>query len=107
MKRGDIYWVNFEPGRAPEFGKVRPAVIVSNSEQNAILPTVAVLPLSSKPPEIWPLRVKVSLPAGIRSFAVVPGIRQVSKARLARRIGTMREKEQASLDQALTLYLSD
>ncbi len=49
-EEGDIYWVNFEPVTAPEFGKIRPGVIVSNSEQNAILPTVAVLPLSSKPP---------------------------------------------------------
>ena len=34
MKRGTIAWINLEPGSPPEFGKTRPALIVSNSSQN-------------------------------------------------------------------------
>lgn len=107
MKRGDIYWVNFEPSSPPEFGKIRPALIISNSEQNTLLPTVVVLPLSSKPPEIWPLRVKVSFGGSRRSFAVIPGIRQVNKARLVRPIGPSREKDLKSVSEAVSLYLGE
>src|SRR3990172_2093101 len=82
MKRGSIYWVNLEAGSPPEFGKVRPGLIVSNSDQNSILKSVVILPLSTQSPEIWPLRLEIQMPKGKSSFVVIPGIRQVSKTRL-------------------------
>lgn len=105
MNRGAVYWINLEPSTPPEFGKVRPAVIISNATYNSRLESVVVLPLSTKAPEIWPLRVAVSLPGAKRSYAVVPGIRQVSKARLYERMGDLKEKDIARLDSALEIYL--
>ena len=107
MKRGTIYWVNLEPTEPPEFGKVRPALLVSNSEQNAILPTIVVVPLSSRPPEIWPLRLEIPIPKGKKSFVVLPGIRQVHKGRLCEMIGTVPPGFLQKLDEALRAYLSD
>lgn len=109
MNRADLYWVNLEPATPPEFGKLRPALIVSNSEQNTILSTVVVLPISSQPPEIWPLRLALPKRIGnIRtSFAVIPGIRQVSKARLYERIGQAPLAFLKELDAALQAYLQD
>lgn len=107
MKRGDLYWINFEPSSPPEFGKIRPAIVISNSEQNAELPTIVVIPLSSKPPEIWPLRVKISLPKRKKSYAVVPGIRHVNKTRLTRKIGSIDQKELDLLETAVQIYLSE
>lgn len=106
MKRGLIYWVNLEPAAPPEFGKIRPALIVSNSEQNNLLPSVVVIPLSSKAPEIWPLRLAIALPNGKPSFAILPGIRQVNKARLHDMIGMATETFLQNLDKALSLYLN-
>jgi mRNA interferase MazF len=37
MKRGDIWWVNFEPAVGGEVHKERPAVIVSNDTANKYL----------------------------------------------------------------------
>jgi mRNA interferase MazF len=107
MKRGEVYWVNLEPAAPPEFGKTRPAVIVSNTEQNQILSSVVVVPLSTQPPEIWPLRVTVELPGNKSSFAVLPGIRQVNKQRLLQRIGSASARSRRSLDDALAAYLND
>ena len=107
MKRGAIYWVNLEPTVPPELGKVRPGLIISNSEQNARLPTVVILPLSSQPPEIWPLRLRFQMPKGKESFVIVPGIRQVNKKRLQGMISLVPLSFLAKVDYALQAYLSD
>ena len=75
MRRGAIYWINLGPTSPPEFGKLRPGLIVSNSIQNDILDSVVVVPLSTTPGEIWPLRLKVTGFPGRDSFAVLPGLR--------------------------------
>ena len=91
MKRGSLCWVNLGPSNPPEFGKLRPGIVISNTEQNSRLPTVVVLPLSSRAPEIWPLRLGFKMPDGKESFVVVPGIRQVDKSRLQEMIGSVSE----------------
>jgi mRNA-degrading endonuclease toxin of MazEF toxin-antitoxin module len=106
MRRGSLYWINLEPASPPELGKVRPAIVVSNSLYNERLESVVVVPLSTRAPEIWPLRLPVAAPGRKASFAVVPGIRQVSKARLQERIGQATAGEIARLTEAIALYLS-
>ena len=105
MNRGSVFWINLEPTTPPELGKLRSATVASNATCNARLDSLVVVPLSTKAPEIWPLRVGVAVPRGKRSFAVVPGIRQVSKARLHERIGDLAPDELARVDEALTVYL--
>ena len=107
MKRGSLYWVNLEPSSPPEFGKIRPAVIISNSEHNIRLPTVVMIPLSTQKPEIWPLRVSVKSALGKEAFAVIPGIRQVNKTRLQEMIGLLPVSLLDKLDEAVSAYLSD
>lgn len=107
LKRGSLYWVNLEPSEPPEFGKMRPGIVVSNSDQNLSLPTVVIVPVSSQAPEIWPLRLKFKGRKGRDSFAVIPGIRQVHKKRLHQMIGMVESNLLERLDEALKIYLSD
>lgn len=107
MKRGTICWVNLEPAFPPEMGKIRPAMIVSNSDQNLFLHSVVVIPLSSQPGEIWPLRLRLEMPDGKISFAVLPGIRQVSKMRLQEVVGIARPGDMERIGNALSCYLND
>lgn len=107
MRRGTICWVNLEPSSPPEFGKMRPALIISNAEQNSRLPTVVILPFSTTPPEIWPLRVACVMPNNKRSFVVIPGIRQVAKRRLHEVIGFLSSDILRRIDEALEMYLKD
>ena len=109
MKRGSIYWINLEPTNPPEFGKVRPGIVISNSEQNIRLPTVVILPISSQAPEIWPLRLGFKIPQGKNkeSFVVIPGIRQVSKARLQEIIGLAPSSFLKKIEEALYVYFRD
>ena len=105
MKRGAVVWVDLSDTTPPEMGKVRPAVIVSGTPHNEVLSTVAVVPTSSLAPEIWPLRLALGQFAGRESFAVVPGIRQVSKRRLRGTLGELSAAKLAQLDECLRTYL--
>ena len=107
MKRGAVVWINLEDATPPELGKTRPGVIVSNSEQNLLLDSVVAVPLSTQPPEIWPLRLKLSLSKQKASYAILPGIRQVKTSRLLDVIDHAPAEFMRSLDRALAAYLSD
>jgi mRNA interferase MazF len=107
MRRGSVYWINLEPAAPPELGKVRPGIIVSNTIQNERLDSVVVVPLSSRAPEIWPLRLHVELRDMKSSYVVIPGIRQVSKTRLHQLIAQTSAALMARIDEALAIYLGD
>ncbi|MDZ4403803.1 type II toxin-antitoxin system PemK/MazF family toxin [Prosthecobacter sp.] len=107
MKRGTVVWVNLSDARPPEMDKVRPAVVLSNSVLNGSLNTLVVVPLSTQPGEIWPLRVKVTAGGRKPSFAVIPGLRQVSKARLLNAIAALTAADLAKIERAVANYLAD
>lgn len=107
MKRGTICWVSLEPVFPPEMGKTHPAIIVSNSDQNLVLQSVVVIPLSSRPGEIWPLRLRLEISPGKTSFAILPGIRQVSKVRIQEVVGIARPTDLERINEALACYLND
>lgn len=107
MKRGAVVWINLEDATPPELGKVRPGIIVSNSEQNLVLPSVVAVPLSTQSPAVWPLRLKVELRGQQTSYAVLPGIRQVKRSRVLDVIGHASAEFMRELDAALQAYLSD
>jgi mRNA interferase MazF len=46
-RRGDVYWVNLDPVIGSEISKTRPAVILSPTDMNAVLPRVIIAPLTS------------------------------------------------------------
>ncbi len=47
VKRGDVYWVNFDPTVGTEIQKTRPALVVSPNDMNAALPRVIIAPITS------------------------------------------------------------
>jgi mRNA interferase MazF len=105
MKRGTMVWVDLSDATPPEMGKIRPAIIVSGDAHNSVLNTVAVVPTSSLPHEIWPLRLDVGTFAGKPSFAIIPGIRQVRKGRLRGELGQLDPNKLRALDECLLAYL--
>lgn len=107
MKRGKVYWIDLEPASGPEIGKVRPGVVVSNSIQNEHLHSLVIVPLSTRAPEIWPLRLEVKATGLKTSYAVIPAIRQVSKARLRGEVGQLPDALMERIGEAIAVYLSD
>jgi mRNA-degrading endonuclease toxin of MazEF toxin-antitoxin module len=107
VKRGSIFWINLEGATPPEFGKIRPGIIVSNSEQNAVLASVGAIPLTTQAPELWPLRLKLEMRGHKPNYAILPGIRQVKKTRLLDLLQIAPVEFMHRLDRALSAYLSD
>lgn len=107
MRRGSIHWINLGKSHPPESGKTRPGLVISNSVQNEILDSVVVVPLSTMAGEIWPLRIELAQATHRTSYAVLPGVRQVSKSRIMDLISTAPPEFMLRIDRALRLYLSD
>jgi len=107
--RGEIYWVNLEPTLGTEIKKTRPCLIISCDEANKNYGQVTVLPLTSQHLEtIMPFQVFFSaMETGLEkdSKALAEQIRTVSKIRLIKMAGRIREELLMKLGCAIKIHL--
>lgn len=60
VKRGEIYWVEFEPVKGSEQGGLRPALVVQNDIGNRASPTTVVVAITRTiPPQLYPFIVVI------------------------------------------------
>ena len=108
-KRGDIVLVDFNPQkRKEEVGKVRPAVVVSDTELNEVLDLVMVVALTTNLIEdAEPLRVRIKPRERLEkeSDAMVEQLRSVSKRRLGERLATANEEEMQKISYGIRMML--
>ncbi len=81
MRRGDIWWVDFDPARGGEIQKIRPAIIVSNDASNRAMNRLQVVPISTSVTKLYPCEARLILD-GKNCKAMADQLTTVSKERL-------------------------
>jgi len=109
LSKGDLVLINFNPSKGQEMGKLRPAVVVSNDQDNEILPKIIVIPLSTvllDDSEPYRLRIKARDRLEKDSDACVNEVRALSKVRVVELLGSLNVSELKQLVSCLCQVLS-
>lgn len=121
VKRGEIYWVEFDPVKGNEQGGLRPALVVQNDIGNRFGPTTVVVAVTRTiPPQPYPFIVLIEpeesgLPArSAINCAQIATIQQSGKTSRFRSprgmptlqpIGRLNANKMAEVDRALLFNL--
>jgi len=104
LNRGDIVVVNFNPTKGNEIGKLRPAIVLSQSEDNEVLDTVIVIPLSTVIElNTMPYRVHISSRDKLEknSDACIYEVRALSKIRIKEKLAKVTKEELQTIQKCL------
>jgi len=88
IRRSEVYWVNLDPTVGTEIRKIRPALVVSPDDMNAVLPRVIIAPITSRGQPLG-CRPEVMLD-GRDARILLDQLRSVDKSRLVSKLGVIK-----------------
>ena len=110
FREGEIILVNFNPQRKKEeIGKIRPAIVVSDTDLNSILDLIVVVPLTTNLIDnALPLRIRISERKNLpkNSDAMIENIRAISKDRVIEKLTFVTKKELETIKNGLKVIFN-
>ena len=106
-RRGEVWLVNFNPGRGSEQKGVRPALIVQNDVGNQYAATTIVSAITTTLKK-YPVTVFLSHHGGglkAPSMVNLAQVLTIDKARLMKRLGALEAGQLREVDEALKISL--
>jgi len=108
LNRGDICLINFNPAKGGEIGKLRPAIVISDSMDNEILNTIIVIPLSTViEKDALPYRYLITKREKLEKNcdACIYEIRALSKVRVKEKLAVLNNQELEVIQDSLCTIL--
>jgi mRNA interferase MazF len=104
MRRGEVYWIAFDPSQGSEVKKTRPAIVISTDHANVHLDRFQVVPLTTNTERVYPGEALVTV-SGQLSKMMGNQITTVSKMRVKNKISSVSAQDMQGVDVALRLQL--
>jgi len=104
LNKCDIVGINLNPKKGDEIGKIRPCIIISNDDENKILDTIIVMPLSTQLiDDMLPYRLRLEKRDKLEkdSDILINHIRTISKKRVTSKIAKITNDEYKIIIQNL------
>jgi mRNA interferase MazF len=105
MKRGEVWWVEFDLSVGSEIRKTRPAVIVSNDAANRHLSRVVVVLVTSNTERLYPGEAAITV-GGAGRKAMADQIMAADKRRLKNRLDTLSKDDLLAVEDAIEVHFA-
>ncbi len=103
-RRGEVWWVSFDPSVGGEIQKTRPAIILSNDAANTVLNRVIVVPITSQVAKVYPGEALVTV-NGDQRKAMADQIMTASKQRLRSKLGALSRADLTAVENAVLMQM--
>src|ERR1700690_220202 len=105
IKRGDIFWVDFDPSKATETQKTRPALVCSHDILNENSSRIIVAPITSNLKKIYSFEYAINNHPEVKGKIMLDQMRSIDKSRLGKKIGFFSLKEMQEIELIMKFIL--
>lgn len=105
IKRGDVFWVDFDPSQATEVQKTRPSLVCSHDILNENSSRVIVAPITSKLKKVYSFEFVIKDHSQVVGKIMLDQLRSIDKSRLGKKVGNLTMKEMQEIDVIIKFIL--